>query len=270
MRSAKITASFIVLVLVAAGPVAQPPSGTQPPLPPAAESAKQQYAQSVDKAKAEMDALMEKTRKQFEDTQARLKAAYLQKLDQAIAAETKKGNLDGALALRAEKASVEGGTPAGGATTAGQAAVATKTGLIMFWDGKDKDGTPFPFARVIDRIPAPMTKASRALPLKVPDGTPVIFQGFVRIGHDNENMVLNVKADAYAQIKVDIDDEVIIDIDNRSDSREFPLKRGLHKISIRFAGENTATYQLSIKRTGASFADYVYDPKDLGALQTVK
>jgi hypothetical protein len=270
MRSAKIMASFIVLALVAAGPVAQPPSGAQPPLPPSAEGAKQQYAQSIDKAQAEMDALIDKARKQFEETQARLKAAYLQKLDQAIAAETKKGNLDGALALRAEKASVEGGAPADNAAATAQAAAATKTGLIMVWDGKDKDGTPFPFARVIDRIPAPMKKANRALPLKVPDGTPVIFQGFVRIQHDNENMILNVKADAYAQIKVAIDDEVVIDIDNRSDSREFPLRRGLHKISIRFAGENTATYQLAIKRTGAPFTDYVYDPKDLSAMQIVK
>src|SRR5271169_2657178 len=98
MPSARATVILFVGLLLAAGPAATPPSGGQAPLPPAADAAKQQYLKSLDDAKAEMDAAIAKAQKEFEEKQSHLKAAYLDKLDRAIAVETKKGNLDGALA----------------------------------------------------------------------------------------------------------------------------------------------------------------------------
>jgi hypothetical protein len=268
MTPAKAISVLLILPLLAAAPATQPAPGAT--LPHGAEIAKQQYTQSVDKARAEMDAAIERARKQFEEKESHLKASYIEKLDQAIAGETKKGNLDGAIAVRNEKAAVEGGAPTGNGAPGTATAVSVKSGLLMAWEGKDAGGQPFPFIRVIERIPPSLNKASRALPLKVPDGTPTLFQGFIRIQRDGEGMLLKLKADAYTLIGVDIDGQTLLKLDNRSDSREFQLDRGLHRISIRFSGEATTSYQLFSKRTGLPVADYVFDTNDLTGKQIVK
>lgn len=265
MPFARTVAILLVGLLLGAGLAAPTPAT----LPPALDAAKQQYLKSVDDARAEMDAAVAKAQKEFEEKQSHLKSVYLDKLDKAIASETKKGDLDAALAIRAEKASVEGTAPADSPAATAPPAL-TRPGLMMVWDGEGKDGKPFQFVRLIDRIPLQMKFADRALPLKVPDGTPSIFKGFIRIKRDSEKMILNARADAWTQIRITIDDETILDLDNKSDTREFTMQRGLHPISVRVSGGANVAYQLAFKRGGASFNDYVYNPEDLTNRQMVK
>lgn len=70
-------------------------------IPPAVMKAKSDFDKAVEKAQADHDAKVEAAKKLLDEQKAKAQAAYLKQLDSALIAETKKGNLAGANAVKA-------------------------------------------------------------------------------------------------------------------------------------------------------------------------
>jgi hypothetical protein len=96
---------FLLVTFVVVFPV----SAQEAPLPAGLKNAQSLFNKAVDKAKAEHDLKIEMAGKELEKVIQEAKKAYLKQLDDSLLAETKKGNLDGANAIKAERDRVSGG-----------------------------------------------------------------------------------------------------------------------------------------------------------------